>query len=162
MKQENKPLINSRKTKTTSQSRITFKDKKGSASAYTLNNPHKLVIEFIKSDGDLYESSTGPKRCDFSIFSNEAKTMVLLELKGRDFRKAIEQVKNTLEDYKGKYGYTRYYARIVLTKCRVPNLPDNDIKSLRKELREMHGDFDFKSRLLEEEIQEDFSLKRVN
>ena len=151
-------FIDSPETKTVNDSRIVLKDRKGSGATYILNNPNQIDVSYVQSDGKLYEADKGPERCDFCIFSNEANTAILLELKGRDLRKAISQLQSSFTDFRSKYSYSRYYARAVLSKVSKPRLLDNEMKYFRKQLRAVNGTFEYKSQLLEERLHKDFSL----
>ena len=87
---------------------------------YRLTNTSECMVLKTHVDGDLYTDADG-KKCDYMLSSKVFETAILIELKGSDVEKAAEQLLSTYAELKVKYGYSRYYGRIIPSKVPAPD-----------------------------------------
>ena len=124
---------------------------------YVLENPAGLMVLQTKVDGALYGDGDG-KKCDYSFSSKEFSTIILVELKGRDIIQAAKQLQSTIEDFKVKYAYKRYYGRIVASRVQAPDIQSVEYRRLSALLVKSGGNLDKKTRKLQEKLRNGFSL----
>lgn len=98
-----------------------------------INNGNKLVDEFIVDDC-LLKLRIREEKCDYLFLIQEVKTAYLVECKGSDILKAVEQLNSTLDILKNDLlGFT-LKAKIIPTKVYPPNMLTNSYKKLRARL----------------------------
>lgn len=124
---------------------------------YRLTNTSECMVLKTHVDGDLYTDADG-KKCDYMLSSKVFETAILIELKGSDVEKAAEQLLSTYAELKVKYGYSRYYGRIIPSKVPAPDLKKNGYKRLSGLLKMAGGNLKVKEKKLEESLNSDFSL----
>ncbi len=79
-------------------------------------------------------------------------------MKGDDVMQAVKQLQSTLDDFKARYGYRRYYGRIVASKINAPDIQSPGYGALSKSLKTTGGNLDKKTRVWHEKLNNDFSL----
>lgn len=120
---------------------------------YILKNVSRRKICKIRVDGCVIGSHAQAK-CDYliivcksinsSVLDNHFEDLYLIELKGRDFLKAVEQLHQTLKYFEAGIGRSnRVFARAVLSKVHAPRTIETDpsVLKLRKLLKSYKGDF---------------------
>lgn len=123
-------------------------------SRYKLVNEKNIEIVVYKVDGGII-SDQEEYKCDFAIYSNK-KMLILVELKGGDYKHALEQLLSTIKLLfaKPEVKVQQLNARVVLSKMRVPNIQISEEKQLIKLLKTKYGNgnFDKKTQCFEERI----------
>lgn len=109
---------------------ITLKDK--GASVYCLDNDRNKEIVCYCIDGKLI-SSTEVNKCDFALYT-EDDHVILIELKGSDYGKALDQISSTIDLLikNPKVKVSRLCGRVVLNRARVPDFLETKEKKLRE------------------------------
>ncbi len=79
------------------------------------------------------------KKCDKGLVIEEANTLFLVELKGKDLRTAAEQILATLELCANKLNNALVHGRIVLSRVQRPDLRSTSVMRLEKKLRTYGG-----------------------
>lgn len=118
---------------------VALKDK-GAARLYNLRNDLNKELVCYWIDGGLI-SGKDVNKCDFGIYS-EDDLLVLVELKGADYNKALEQLLSTIDILLKKPGLpvAKVCTRVVLSKTRVPDVLVTKEKKLKLMIeREYHG-----------------------
>ncbi|MBN2881685.1 hypothetical protein JXM83_06570 [Candidatus Woesearchaeota archaeon] len=99
-----------------------FVDRKAnSKTKYYLENDKNLIINSCEFDSCPERSSENEERCDRIIYTN-TNHIILLELKGRDEKKALSQIVNTYGLIKENLSPKSIIYGIVVTKPRSPKL----------------------------------------
>lgn len=100
---------------------------------YQLVNAGKK--EFVKYRIDPGVIITGGKKCDYGIYT-EDKRLILVEIKGGDYGRALMQIGETVDQlfYKPEVKVDRLDARVILTRTPSPDLYRTEEKKLRKKL----------------------------
>lgn len=78
------------------------------------------------------------KKCDKGLAIEEANTLYLVELKGKDLRSAAEQILATLELCASKLNNAAVQGRIILSRVQRPDLRSTSVMRLERTLRN-HG-----------------------
>lgn len=133
-----------------SRSRISLTDKK-SASHYILQNDRgKELVCYRIDEGLIVGRDSG--KCDFGIYT-EDDCLILIELKGVDYERAIEQLLMTIDILlkTPEVEVSRLFTRVVLSKTRVPNILMTKEKKLAMMVEnKYHGNHAKCSRQMEE------------
>ena len=79
---------------------------------YTLDNARSVNIANYHMDGGVIQNDP-EKKCDFLIFVEDASEVILIELKGTDYSKALKQLYNTIVLLKDQLNSYKIYARVV-------------------------------------------------
>ncbi|MDR2345558.1 MAG: hypothetical protein LBE18_05780 [Planctomycetaceae bacterium] len=123
-------------------------------STYKYNNKSQYCVAKIKVDGGLLPNKE-IKKCDWLLVNWDNGVSYFIELKGRDFRKAIEQIEssiNRLLSDLSKLKVTVVNVRIVTTKT-YPNFKqNNEYIKLNKQVKKTGGTFISQNYLLEETV----------
>lgn len=116
-----------------------------------LNTGHKKVIKY-RVDNGLITSKTLAK-CDYAVWI-EGENLYLIELKGTDYRHALEQIENSLDMLiiKPNISTNSVNGRIVLSRGRIPNIRYSREPAIIKKLKKLNGSLISKTNLLEEKI----------
>jgi hypothetical protein len=127
---------------------------KENRSTYKYNNKSRHNVAKIKIDGGLLPDLT-IKKCDWLLINWDKGISYFIELKGCDFRKAIEQIESSLNillsDLR-KLKVTVVNIRIVTTKT-YPNFKqDNEYIKLNKQVIKTGGTLRHKNDLLEDTV----------
>lgn len=119
------------------------------------NDSNKEVIKYHIDDGLIKQKNEGDNKCDYGIYT-EDELLILVELKGCDYQKAVTQILNTtklLGIKKGAEKVKRLLARVVLSRGgNVPELRSRDKTELDSILKSFSGNIIPKSKLLEETL----------
>lgn len=133
---------------------VVLMEPKQRKSRYKLINENNIEIVVYRVDGGIITSQEESK-CDFAIYSKQ-KLLILVELKGGDYKHALEQLLNTIKllFFKPEVKVQQLNARVVLSKLRVPNIQISEEKQLIKLLKTKYGNgnFDKKTQYFEERI----------
>lgn len=118
---------------------------------YILNNLSGKEICKARIDGGLI-SSDDKKKCDFAVIVCETNDIYFVELKGRDFLRAVEQLSQTIRHFQSQFE-GKVFARIVLSKVASPRVIQTDAKvlKLRRELKKYEGTLEYGSRIYEKD-----------
>lgn len=119
---------------------------------YRLENPSQKELVVYKIDGGLI-SSNDVLKCDNGIYT-EDDTLYLIELKGADYIHALEQLLSTISILlqRPQVKVSKLFARIVLSKIRVPAIIPTQEKKLLAQVHSRNGNFDKKCQTLCERI----------
>lgn len=128
-----------------------FTDLKESREYRVYNECGKLITGY-RVDGGII-TSLDISKCDFAL-STEDDRIFLIELKGGNYKKALEQISNTVDLLIKNTGVTakEVNGRIVLSKYKAPALFENEEKRLIAKLKKYGGNLRKKGCLLEEKI----------
>ena len=66
---------------------------------YNLVNPQRLPVIVFKMDGGIVRNEQSTPKCDwlYVIANNQNKATVFVELKGKDVKHALEQIKASMD-----------------------------------------------------------------
>lgn len=119
-------------------------NEQGEKSQYYLHNDINKELVVYEIDGKLVKSQAkGDNKCDYGIYT-EDELLILVELKGGDYKKAIRQLTNTTKflGLDGTNKIKRLLARTVLTNGRnVPNITESDLATLKHLISKYNGGF---------------------
>ena len=129
---------------------IVCKDKGQSREYRFVNNDKKEVIKYCIDGGIISEHEIS--KCDFGIFT-EDNQLYLIELKGGDYKHAIEQIDTTIQTLieNRNIKVDRIDARVVLSKVRNPNILTTKEKKLKSKLSRYKGTLKKCTRKMEEQ-----------
>ena len=115
------------------------------------NRSCKELVEY-RIDGGVITSNDVLK-CDFGVFT-EDNVLYLVELKGADYIRALEQILSTIRllVVRPAIKVARLNARIVLSKVSVPAIMSSQEKKLLALVKSKSGNLIKQSRILEEII----------
>lgn len=99
---------------------------------HVLYNISQCDVYQFHIDGGINKSSKG-KRCDFLVEaqSEEIHNAYVIELKGSDLPTAIEQILQTIKDYKGRLAGCKILPRIIIHKARTHDVGGNELRKLK-------------------------------
>ncbi len=104
---------------------------------FKIQLPKKSTETFcrIKVDGCLIPADATQKRCDFMFWRCEKEEIYFVELKGKEIKKAVSQIKSTIEFArpKLKFKQEQAYGFIVSNRCPMASA---DIQKLKKDFKE--------------------------
>ena len=92
---------------------------------------------------------TSGTRCDFAVDDNSTD-VYLIELKGKDLRKACIQLKNSYQYFKKNFSYKTIHCRVVLSKISSPAVASCELKEMLKMVKEEKISFKYKNDRLDE------------
>lgn len=124
---------------------------------YYLRNSCAKELVVYKIDGGLLASQKeGDNKCDFGIYT-EDELLILIELKGKDYKKAVIQILNTIKELglnnTNPQKVKKLLARVVLSKGgNVPNLRTTELTALKQVLQKYGGNLLPMSQTLEETL----------
>lgn len=111
---------------------------------YRLINDLKKELVVYKIDtGVITEHEAGDNKCDFGIYS-EDDLLILVELKGADYKKAIEQISKTTKTLGigSQIKVKKLLVRVVVSNGRgVPNVQTTDLAQLKRLITTINGLF---------------------
>jgi hypothetical protein len=107
---------------------------------YTGHNNANQTITVYRVDGGVIADHRQAK-CDYAIHTGQTNHLYLIELKGSDYPHALEQIISTLDILLKQAGVSAegVYARIILSKVRVPNIRVAQETRIRKMLKQLNG-----------------------
>lgn len=98
------------------------------------NNSGCLVYQY-HIDGDIIIASQD-KRCDYIVevvrTNNYRPIAFIIELKGSDVNKAVDQIKKTIERYKNDLKKYDIKPRIILHKARTQEINSSKLRDLKR------------------------------
>jgi hypothetical protein len=134
---------------------IVSEDKNGGSSQHVAKNEkanlHKVYQYLL--DGDIIPHGKGSTRADFLLIDETAGTARIIELKARNFDKALNQVQITDQQLKPIFrerGLNVLW-RIVYT-SRTHNIPTNRDHKNRKSLKQKYPQLEYKDRKMVEQL----------
>ena len=113
---------------------------------YVIHNNSGRNLLKIRVDGCLITSGT---RCDFAV-DIDGTDVYLIELKGKDLRKACIQLKASYEYFKTNFNYKSINCRVVLSKMPRPASHSCELKEMLKMAKEKEISFKYKTERLDE------------
>ena len=108
--------------------------------SYTLVTNGDYMVVSYHMDGGIVHNEENTDKCDFLfvVHDKENPTAIFIELKGKDTRHAISQVKNSIRLFERDFVDFRIYGRIVNTQG-IPRIQsDPDYVSLNKWLKKKY------------------------
>lgn len=115
--------------------------------SYRAQNPNRLRVLRYRIDGGMICDG---KRCDFALGIPAVNAFYLIELKGCDLRKAVDQLLATLANLKQSLEHYTVHGRIVLSRIPRPDLRSSDIIRLERQLAGRSGTLKKACRMMEE------------
>jgi len=120
---------------------------------FTLENPSETHICRIKIDGGIIQDQD-IRKCDYLVLVCENEAAYFVELKGRHFSRAVEQLTNTIKYFVENYncGATAIFARAVLTSSPTAKAikAAPEVRKLKQLVKRYGGDFVYGTEQLEE------------
>lgn len=113
---------------------------------YVIHNNYSRNLLKIRIDGCLITSGS---RCDFAV-DIDSTDIYLIELKGKDLRKACIQLDASYKYFKTNFNYKIINCRVVLSKMSRPALHAYEVKKMLKMAKEKKISFEYKTNLLNE------------
>ncbi|HIX75503.1 MAG TPA: hypothetical protein H9977_10795 [Candidatus Parabacteroides intestinipullorum] len=118
---------------------VSLKDH-GESRKYVGRNPGKLELSVFRVDNGICKSSKpGDQKCDYAIYTGN-DNLYLIELKGADYSKAIDQLNCTVKELLSEdiEGLKAVFARVVLSKTNVPQTLKTKEKKLMMLLKKKY------------------------
>lgn len=124
---------------------------------YTLiNTDNRKEIRKYNLDGGIVKNEIGFKACDnlLIVYDTEMVKAIFVELKGSDYKHAVEQLKKTIQYFEPQLKNCDIYARIVHTQG-VPRIKNSGLQiDLERIVRKNRGNLKAKEKSFEEKISE--------
>ena len=121
---------------------------------YKLNNPNEKEIVLYRIDGGVIKNNDVLK-CDYGILT-EDNVLFFIELKGAELDHALDQIISTIDILlkQKRISVSTLYARIVLSKVKVPNIVETKERKLKQLLHNNYGGGTYcrKTQLFDESI----------
>jgi len=120
---------------------VSLKEHGESRKYYLHNDIEKELVVYKIDDGLDKDKGDGDIKCDYGIYT-EDDLLILIELKGGDYKKAIQQITNTTKflGLNGTNKIKRLLARAVLSNGRrVPNVRESDLTRLKQLISKYNG-----------------------
>lgn len=92
------------------------------------HNIHQAFVTHYKIDGEVIQEG---KRCDFLLINEDKHIAYLIELKGRDLTKAVEQLIKTEEALRSQLQSYSLRFRIVASQCRTQEIHTSKFNKFR-------------------------------
>ena len=99
-------------------SQIISRDK-GNPQYHKGNNPSGAYVTHYKIDGTVIKEGN---RCDYLLINEEKRMSYLIELKGSDLVKAVQQLETTERNLKQEISAYNLQYRIVAHKCKMQEI----------------------------------------
>ncbi len=109
---------------------VVLSDASGGSSEYRAKNPRRRRVTVFCVDGCCIKNR---EACDFLMLADDNEAW-LIELKGRDVAKAIQQIHATLDQFEHALRPRTIHARVVPTRVPAPRIIASDEMKLRKRL----------------------------
>lgn len=116
---------------------------------YRLLNPLRLQVVFYRVDGGLICAG---ERCDYGVGIPVEGRFYLVELKGKDLKKAAEQLSATLSVLEAILRGCSFYCRVVLSRVQPPDLRSAGVIALERRLARAGGNLRRATIVLEESL----------
>lgn len=95
------------------------------------NNDNSQVFQF-RIDGDIEDSGSSDRRCDYVIENETKKTLYPIELKGHNIVHAVEQINDTIQKYSSLFSGYKLLPRIVCSKASTHNIQTSTVLSFKR------------------------------
>lgn len=104
-----------------------------------MNNDSEKELVVYKIDGGILKSNEIIK-CDYGIYT-EQDVLFLIELKGSDYNHALDQIISTIDILlkNPSVKVKQLNVRVILSKCRIPNILVTQEKKLNNLLKTKYG-----------------------
>lgn len=113
-------------------------------------NSQRVVVYRI--DGGIIKDQDVSK-CDFAVYATASKNVYFVELKGRDFSHAIEQLLSTIRQLVvSELDLGSVHARIVLSKVSNPDVRSSNRLALDRLLKRWSGELFYGSKEFSEQL----------
>lgn len=128
---------------------VSLKDKRENRKYILVNDSNKEVVVYLVDGGII--TTTSEKKCDYAIYT-EDDLLILVELKGSDYLKALEQINNTITLLikNQSIKLSKMHARVVLSRMPTPAIITTEEKKLKDRLKIYKGNLEKKNILLKE------------
>ena len=102
--------------------------------AHVLNNKSRSNVYQFLIDGDIVSVRDG-QRCDFIVEAEGASfhNAYVIELKGSDLKKAIGQIRKTIQDYASELSGCDILPRIIIHKVATHDINGKEYRDLKKQ-----------------------------
>lgn len=120
---------------------VKLKEKREDREYHLINDAKRELVVYCIDGGVISKQEAGDNKCDFGIYT-EDEFLILVELKGADYKKAIEQIWTTTKTLGigAQMKVKKLLARVVVSKGKnVPNLLTTDLTHLKKRISEING-----------------------
>ncbi len=121
----------------------------GKKTEFILINTKNKAVDRYNVDDCLLKLKTREEKCDYLFLIKGDKTAYLIECKGADILKAVDQINSTLNIIKNDLNEYNFKAKIVSTKVYPPNMRTASYKNLRERL---NGNLETKNKVCTEII----------
>lgn len=121
----------------------------GKKTEFILNNTKNKEVDKYIVDDCLLRFKSREEKCDYLFLLTEDKAAYLIECKGADILKAVDQINSTLNIIKNNLSEYKFKAKIVSTKVYAPNMRTENYKKLREKL---NGNLETKNKVCTETI----------
>ena len=117
-------------------------DKIGGKSKYIIEDRSNSKYFHVDIENCVYKNLQNDTKCDFGIKTED--TFYLIELKGSDVKKGIEQLLSTLIVFKNFYQNINFKARLVVSRFQSPDIvrKSKEYKDLVKLLKHIENKYD--------------------
>jgi hypothetical protein len=117
---------------------------------YRAENPMARRVLCYKVDGGVIEDG---ERCDFALGIPSFEVVCLIELKGKDLKKAASQILSTIQILGNKIEPYVIHGRIVLSRVSRPDLRSSVLIQLERTLAQRGGTVRRSTNIMEENIE---------
>ncbi len=123
----------------TNKSKNVFVDKIGGKSKYVVENRSNNKYFHVDIENCVYKSLQNDTKCDYGVKTEN--TFYLIELKGSDVKKGIQQLLLTLVAFKKCYQTIDFKVRLVVSKFQSPDIvrKNREYKDLVKLLKHIEN-----------------------
>ena len=126
---------------------------------YRLRNDLKssrAYIAVFNVDGGMIVNAD-EKKCDYMFVVSDLNKaiVVLIELKGKDYKRAIQQINEMLGILNAPFKtFNKVYGRVIFRSKSTPDMKNiPQIMEVKRKLKQLHGDFIMRKGSLEESVE---------
>jgi hypothetical protein len=121
---------------------------------YHAENPEERKVVRCHIDGCAIRDG---ERCDYALYVPDMDAVCFIELKGKDLKKAIQQISSTLTQLGGSTGSCIVHARIVLSRVSRPDVNSSYEIQLQRSLAQRGGKLKRDTTIMTENIEKDYA-----
>ena len=107
---------------------VVSKDKGESRKHCAINPNRKFDLRHYQLDGVLIQQETC---CDFLLINDSTKKAYLIELKGKDIKKAVKQLQAGEKHCKSALGGYTFFYRIICSKAKTHQIEDSTVRKFK-------------------------------
>lgn len=96
------------------------------------NNVDGNIVHHFKIDGGIVPTSSSMPRCDYLVINLEKKNAYPIELKGTDVKRAVDQIRSTINYLGGELSTYSILPRIIYT-SNTHDVRDSKVRSFKKD-----------------------------